>query len=208
MNDDELLQAIAESAKRGKQAAGVPALDEVTRARIAKSIATSLPRKRNRVALASTGAGVLALAAALLLFMRHPADDLPAYDVVVLGGAREVRGVDTPNTKESAPLRLRHGDRFEIQLTPAHATQGALAGRAFLTRGPTTIPFRGAVELAPEGGARVAGTLDDFPGVTPGASELVVVLGRPNEIPEATADTSSLTPAPGRTVHRVQVIVE
>jgi len=200
MNDDELLKAIAESAKRGKQAERVAPLDDLSRARIARSIAASRKPKR-RGAVFAGAAGVLALAAALLLFIRRPQSELPAYEMVVLGGAREIRGADTaPST---SPLRLRRGDRFEVQLTPTHATHGPLVGRALLARGASSIPFGGAIEIAPEGGARLAGTLDDFPGVTPGASELVVILGRPGAVERA-----SLEAAPDRTVQRVPIVVE
>jgi hypothetical protein len=219
MNDEELLEEIHQSAKRARAAeAAVRPLGELERARIARSLAASLPgaqaraRKRTFYARVGVAGGALALAAAMLLVVRRPPaiDDLPSYEMALSGGAREYRGEVTPEAK--GPLRMRKGDRFEAILRPPRTSAGAIAARALLLRRGAaasdpagSIPFRGTPDVAPGGTVRVSGTLDDFPGVTPGEWELIVVVGRPDAIGGA---PPALEAGPGRQVQRARVIVE
>ena len=219
MNDEELLQEIHKSAKRARAAeATLRPLDELERARIARSLVASLPgarakaRKRTFYARVGAAGGAVALAASLLLVVRRPptVDDLPPYEMALSGGAREYRGEATPEAK--GPLRMRKGDRFEAILRPPRTSTGALSARALLVRRggaagdlAGSIPFRGTPDVAPGGTVRVSGTLDEFPGVTPGEWDLVVVIGRPEAIGGAPA---ALEAGPGRQVQRAAVIVE
>jgi hypothetical protein len=156
--------------------------------------------------------GALALAAAMLLVVRRPApiDDLPAYEMALSGGAREYRGEATPEAK--GPLRMRKGDRFEAILRPPRTTAGTVGARALLVRKGAgagdpagSILFRGTPDVAPGGTVRVSGTLDDFPGVTPGAWDLLVVVGRPEAIG---GGLPARVAGPGRQVQRAAVTVE
>jgi hypothetical protein len=209
-DDEELLQAIHASTKRGR-AVVVRPVDAEARAKIVRSIARSYgpARARSRRALFARGAIVasgLALAAAVAVVVRPSrSGELPAYELIASGGARDVRGAVTATA--GGPLRLRDADRFEVVLRPATDAPGPLAARAFLVRGASIIPFAGAVDVAANGAIRFAGSARDFPGVTAGAAELVIAVGRADAI--AAGDAASLVrEGPDHRVLRTPVAIE
>lgn len=118
-------------------------------------------------------AAALALAAGLgLVVLRSggpTGPGLPGYSLE-LSGEQLVRG-------DSAPLAgLRPGGGVVLSLRPDLALSGDVTARVFVVLGGVALPVDGRAEVSGDGAVRFEGTL---PGaLTPGAAELVVLVGR------------------------------
>jgi hypothetical protein len=217
MTDDEILQQVGQAAQRAEdeRIAGEP-IDQATRERFVQAILQSYPpaaarqQRDQRLRFARRGsmaAGVLALAAGVVLFVRTPAvSDLPPYEMAVVGGARELRGdTPTPPAQTEAP-RIRKGDRVEILLRPQRAVEGALSTRALFIRGADIVPWDASIEHAPLGALRIVIDSSALPALAPGRWDLVVAMGRPGSLPDEPA--AILRGGSRWQTHRTSVVIE
>jgi hypothetical protein len=89
----------------------------------------------------------------------------------------------------TAEIALKPGDRFEMNLRPSAAVQGAIAARAFLLRGREVRPWDPPFSVSTDGAVRIAGQVDSlFAGVPRGRWEVAVAVGRPELLPTAPDD--------------------
>jgi hypothetical protein len=195
----------------------LPRLSDADRARIAAAIgqaqsrqpATShqpaAPRvawgRRRRTVLAV--AGPLAIAAGLVLALRpFPARErpLPAYELALSGGIKELRGTGTSSgasATDRAPIQ-RVGRQTEIVAVcrPEVAVEGPVAVRLFLIQSGT------AREVSPRARSSASGSIEirvnpiEDGGATPGRWSLRVVAGRPAAI-QTLPVSAALAPADG-----------
>jgi hypothetical protein len=86
-------------------------------------------------------------------------------------------------------IALKAGDRFEMNLRPTRAVQGAIGARAFLLRGSEVRPWDAPFSVSADGSVRIAGRVDLlFAGVPRGRWEVAVAVGRPELLPTAPTD--------------------
>jgi hypothetical protein len=154
-------------------------------------------RKKLRARLLSArsfgSAMVVAAAAAAVLWISHRARStdhavpLPAYALDVVGGLRELRGIDAPN---AGPIRLLPDSPLQLVMRPASATRERIAVESFLVRDRDrgTAPSGGddamierliiPFEISPDGAARARGTATTLFGARRGHWRLVLVVGK------------------------------
>ena len=101
-------------------------------------------------------AAVFAIAASVVLAVylgTRPAGPVPAYEVALTGGDRDVRSGGTP----ASTIRLEAPDsRLEVRLRPATAVQGAVEWRC--TAGDPPRPWAPAGRVTPDGTIVIEGT--------------------------------------------------
>ncbi len=163
-----------------------PASEPERRPGILPGLLAALAYPFRRPALwGATLAPAAAVAAALLLVLRPAGGPpLPGYQGGVGGGDRPAGGA------ASLPAEVREltpGSRLELVLRPASAVAGTVVAVTFVVEGGEVRPWPVLPELSPDGAVRVAGTAAELlPGVS-GERELVLVAGRPGEVPDAAA---------------------
>jgi hypothetical protein len=86
-------------------------------------------------------------------------------------------------------VTLAPGSQFELELRPQAPLSGAVAARGFLLQGDTVRPWDPAFTVATDETVRISGPVDAiFAGVSPGAWEVAVAVGRPETLPTAPMD--------------------
>lgn len=120
----------------------------------------------------------VAIAAALVLWVARPSDTgaaLPSYALTELrGGAATVRAEPGDTDRE---LLLARGERIELTLTPAQPTTAPLVvDLVARSPGHADVTARVPAQVTASGAVRLAGPLDDFIALEPGAWQLWVVL--------------------------------
>ncbi len=136
---------------------------------------------KSRLAAVLVAPAGIAVAAVLLVLRLHfQPVTVPAYAIVDAAPGRVVS--------------LAHGGRFEIEAAPSLEVQGAVTARAFLVRvtswdggappRPEVLPWKVPLEIVRDGSAHLAGPVDAlFAGVPRGEWEVVLVVGRPELLP-------------------------
>ncbi|MBK6690330.1 MAG: hypothetical protein IPG45_38040 [Deltaproteobacteria bacterium] len=156
-------------------------LSEATQDRIAeRSLAEvrTLPFRKAPIV-----GSLLALAAAIMIGIFAMTDryaPLPSYAVNAQVQDALYRSEDLPR----APT-VRSDSRIELVLVPDQPAEGALAGRLFLEEGTTVRVIAAAPEISPDGALRWRGTPAQLLGVETGTVTVVMVVGRPGQLPEA-----------------------
>ncbi len=155
--------------------------------------------------------GLLAVAAAVLLgwwlwpAAVAPGSSLPGYGLETDGGLTELR------IRPAAPpaeLRYRADSEFAWELRPEHEVAGEVAARGFaLADGATkTLPLEGVTRVSPRGAVRVAGRIDAL-GLSPGPWTIVLVVGRPAQLPTVAPQQPPSGDA-GWTMVRLSIVIE
>jgi hypothetical protein len=174
-------EPLAERPKRGELASNGGGVASNDVAREGKR-----PAKRDvRVSIARAwgpmAAAVSAIALAAFIALRvvpAAAPPLPPYDVTIVAGAQaSFRGAPS----EAPALAYRAGDAFALMLRPATDVTEAVDVRAFVVAGGMSMPVTVAVHTNAAGVAQLQGRWPD--GIAADPSELVVVIGRPGELP-------------------------
>lgn len=110
-----------------------------------------LPFRRRTVAVLGA---VLAIAAALVVFVARPAPPLPGYAASITGGRQIVRGVESADTPTLGP-----DDRLNIVLTPDVPVDVPVAVVAFILEpNGEARRWMPPAEISPQGAVRIAGT--------------------------------------------------
>jgi hypothetical protein len=153
-------------------------LDDLAQERIARALTARLsPARRpmrSRIGMAAAG---LALAAGVALFfgLSDRETGLPLY-------ALDSSGAATSRAPAAAAVacvvRADTRGSFELLARPNDAVVGPIAAKAFIVRGAEVQPFEGDLELAAKGSVRLTGENRALTG----ASELRIVVGRPDLI--------------------------
>jgi hypothetical protein len=95
-------------------------------------------------------------------------------------------------------VELAPGQRFSLEVRPSQTVQGAIAARGFLIRGDEVRAWNPPFAVAVDGTVRVEGPVEGlFADVPPGAWEVAVAIGRPENLPTAPRDVM-------RAVHAAQ----
>lgn len=139
--------------------------------------------------------GVAALAAAVAWLVLAPATlpPLPSYGLEVRGGEVAVRDGDSTG---AGPLELLPDSLVTITVRPAKAVDGTVGSMAFaIGEGGTHAVARPTVGAT--GVVTLDGTAGDVLGLPPGAWELVVLVGRPGDLPTDAAAGQRLLSDPG-----------
>ncbi len=184
--DDRLLQSLAGVAREQRGVAVPPELSRPDPARreslvdvvvAATAASTSSGRPmvmpvRRRVGRWLAGLAVpIAVAAAVVVWVRAPGVDLPSYVATVTGGVSERRG----SPSEGAPLIVEQGTAVQIILRPAVATSAPVDARAFWVRQERVQVWGGAeVERSASGAFLFRGLAERPFGPGPGALVMVV----------------------------------
>lgn len=207
---DEEIKTLAEGSAAARDAVeAFRPLGEPARARLTEQALAALGAQnpaapaevvrvhRPRRALIALLAACLAATVAFVLLRRNDAQHpLPAYALSLEGGDRPFR-VDTPSPDEP---RLAPGSRLSFSIRPAADVKGAVEARAYSIRDGVVAPCRPRIEIAATGAILVTGTREElFPGIGPGRLEIVILVGRPETLPERTPAAPELAPdAPTR----------
>lgn len=174
-------------------------------------------RRRDRSATWIVIGSVLALAAALALWWTWPRGEpgdrggvasherLPSYGLEVGGWLKELRA---PEPDAPAPTRYRYAldGEFEWVLRPDASVTGELTLRAYvLDEGQARALELGAmVEIAASGAVRVEGTIDRL-NLGPGSHTIVLVVGRPDKLPEAAQVVAEPSAEQAWRTHRIDL---
>ena len=152
---------------------------------------TSLADARSRLRRARpaivAAAGALAVAAAVLLWMRPKSEGgaLPPFSISAEGGEKDVRGAPAPGggTPTLATLqRVRARSELTVSVRPETPVKGAVAARAFVVSGDAIAEAPAISEVAPSGAVRLVLKGADLVGARRGPGLLRVVLGRPDVV--------------------------
>lgn len=158
------------------------------------------PRRSQRRGVVLAGASFLAVAAALVLWVRPPGktsatDDLalPGYTVTAEGGAKETRG-GTPEPATADPTtamlqRVRAATELVVTLRPDTSVVGPVAARAFVAQGAEVGEARPQVQVAPSGAVQLTflgAELVALVGSHAGLASVRVVVGRPSSVEAVT----------------------
>ncbi|HEY8211969.1 MAG TPA: hypothetical protein VIG99_31020 [Myxococcaceae bacterium] len=134
-----------------------------------------IPLMRRRLPVA-----ILAAAAAVVLavWLGRPAGPLPAYELALAGGEREVRSGSSPEAP--VPRLDAPQSRLEVRLRPAAEVQGDVAWRCALEGEGGRRPWSPAGAVKPGGTVVIAGTREElFAGVPSGLWTIACEVGRP-----------------------------
>ena len=139
-----------------------------------------IPIRRARAWIAPAAGGLVALAAALLLFFLRPSLVVPPYRLQVLGGELSVRGERDAGTLHSV---YRAGSRFEVVVVPETPVE-APVDLAVYFEGPGGVRrYDGPIERAPSGAFRIVGELGRDLQLTSGEWRLLAVLAPRGHLP-------------------------
>jgi hypothetical protein len=166
-------------------------LGEGARARITAELAAKLAPRRAWAPRAFVAASALAMAAALVLMVtRGPSSHaLPEYALDV-SGTSALRGpAGEAERAPGAPCVLVADARasFEVVARPGEAEPGAVVARAFVVRRGEPVPWPRELEVSPKGSVRM---LEPASALV-GATELAIVIGRPEHLGPAEAVTKA-----------------
>jgi hypothetical protein len=141
-----------------------------------------LPFRRPTARFAGWLATAMAVAAALLLFLRTPAT--PSLDTLyaaeLSGGAQALRGGDAEPSRVFVP-----GSLLTLVLSPNPPVSDPVEARGFLDRGTGLVPLEPepAFEIGSSGAVRLRGRVGEEVRLPPGEQRIWVVVGRPGKIP-------------------------
>ncbi|MDI1480210.1 CHAT domain-containing protein [Polyangium sp. y55x31] len=188
----ELLRPL-DAAERSALADGVfAALDTKQapeEARPAPVVPIERPKKAGaRRRFGFVGALLAAALGALALFVLVRRDEpapIAAYTLSVEGGNQSERGDEPP---KDAVIRLDPASRLSLALRPEAPVSGAIAVRGFLVREGAAKPWEPPMVVGAGGVVRIEGTAAALFGDVPeGAWDVVLLVGRPEALPEESA---------------------
>ncbi|HET9953136.1 MAG TPA: hypothetical protein VFQ61_01460 [Polyangiaceae bacterium] len=132
-------------------------------------------KPRRMTWLLSASAGVVALAAAVLLWVGAPPPEKLAHYTVQVEGSQ--RGERAASHEQPVVLRLRSGSELRFALRPETDVDGEIRARLFARRsdGSGTVELLIRQEQSAAGALRVESTV---PSTLPESGELVLVVGR------------------------------
>lgn len=138
---------------------------------------------------AALAAVLVAAVSGWFLVARTDSKVVPHYAVEVTGGAQPLRGDDTTDA-----ARLVTGTRVSIVLRPSTTVEGEIDCAMFLALGGEVVPWPigERAEIAASGAIRIAGRLGDELPLRPGATAVLAAVGRPGDLPEASAVAARL----------------
>lgn len=144
---------------------------------------------------------VLAVLLVSVRIWRDPGP-LPAYELRLSGDSRSLRSTTTAAEVGSAtPASFAPGNRFELVLTPATSAGRAVEARLFIVRGARLETLAApAPTLSVDGAWRLAGVVGQDVQLPLGEFTLLVVVGRPGDLPDPAqlaARSSTTTPLRG-----------
>jgi hypothetical protein len=94
---------------------------------------------------------------------------------------------------DAGELALPPDGHFEMAVRPAAPVQGAVGARGFLLRGDVVRPWDAPFVVSTDGTVRIAGAVDQlFAGVPLGPWEVAIAVGRPEVLPTAPHDVSTM----------------
>lgn len=141
---------------------------------------------RRRVFLAA-GAGSVAAAAALLLWIRSGSEDasLPAYSITAEGGEKDIRG--GPAAAGEGPTvaalqKVRGTSELVVSLRPDTAVSEPTSARAFVVRDGEVAEVRAVLRVAPSGAVQLVVRGADLRDGRSGQALLRVAVGRPRAL--------------------------
>lgn len=200
MTDDDILRELGKVAREQKASEEAQSLEDVVRpldpavmARLAlqaeqslgsKPLASVIPlherRPRWRAAMIAVP---LALAASLALWVGiHPSvEPLPPYSLSLSGGIQELRGA----ASETDLVILQTGVELQLLLRPARTAQGPVEARLFVVENGRARAWPAKAEVSEQGAVRINANAVDLKEVKSRKFELVVLVGRPTELPQA-----------------------
>jgi len=140
---------------------------------------------RNRAALSAVAASVAAIAmVGVYLTLGGPgthAPPLPGYELNLQGRAL-FRGAAAP---EEGPVEFSSGTRFELVLRPASAVSTEVAARVWVNQGGTARELPASPSVAARGVIVIDGRIGSDWRLPTGDSDLYVVVGREDALPDA-----------------------
>jgi hypothetical protein len=222
VSDEELLKGLARAVReerdteahgRGDAELARP-FDEATRGRFADAALRAMgtaparePRPRARVVrLGAAAAGVVALAAAALVYVHGSgAPALPPYEVSLVGGDSQTRAA--PAAAASREIAVRADGYLEIRLRPEHATGAAPEVHTAVVHDGAARPWAPRVEVSADGAVRVAGPVSTLFDDPRGTWEALVAIGRAGAVPVDPGVIARVAPSqsPSLRVYRVTV---
>jgi hypothetical protein len=147
---------------------------------------------RNRAALSAMAASVAAIAVVgVYLTLGGPgthAPPLPGYELSLQGRAL-FRGAGTP---EEGPVEFSSGTRFELVLRPASAVSAEVAARVWVKQDGTIRELPAAPAVAARGVIVIDGRIGSDWHLPAGDSDLYVVVGREDALPDGSVLTQRL----------------
>jgi hypothetical protein len=146
---------------------------------------------RNRAALSAVAASVAAIAVVgIYLTLGGPgtqAPPLPGYELSLQGRAL-FRGA----APAEGPVEFSSGTRFELVLRPASAVSTEVAARLWVHQDGTTRELSAAPTVAARGVIVIDGRIGSDWQLPAGDSDLYVVVGRPDAMPDVSILTQRL----------------
>ena len=190
--------------------AALDAKDEPRKVAPARVVAIEAPKKtgarRRGVFVAALLAAALGAALLFGAFRREAPAPIAAYVLSVEGGNQAERGDRPPH---EPVIRLDPASRLVIVLRPEAPVSGAIAVRGFLVREGAATPWEAPMAVGAGGVVRIEGTAAALFGDTPeGAWDVVLVVGRPESLPDepalarAAASGEGLS---GLSMHRLRI---
>jgi hypothetical protein len=141
-------------------------------------------------------AAAVAIAAGVAVWRGAPAPEptstLPAYAMTMSSGDRATRGGGSVATEET---EVAPDSRLVIWLRPAKQVSGPVGVRAFLVQGGVARPWSPPVKVSADGAVAIEGTAAALLGDSPGASDVVIAVGRPSELPESADEVTKAVEA-------------
>lgn len=136
-----------------------------------------------------SAAAVLAVAAAVLLFVRAPDDaELPRYALEVRSGEKVVRGEDVPTGDVTA---YSNGAVFDFVLVPDAAVAEDVGLAVFVVGDGGTHVWDAPYQRLDGGTFRVRGTVGDQLDLAPGTWRVVFLVGPPDALSSDPASVDS-----------------
>ncbi len=141
---------------------------------------------RRRIGRAVALIAPLAVAAGLLLTFAslRSAGSIPNYELT-LSGEQPMRGETDSPAEPMGTHRFSPHERFRVLLRPERAFEGPVAARVFLVRGGDVRIWHTPVDVSNEGAIRIVTPLETLPADSGGAWDMVIVVGRPDALPDA-----------------------
>ena len=161
-----------------------------------KAEVLSIGRAR-RARWVGVAATVVAIAAALLLFLRPgPGSPLALYELELSRGEQSFRSAEGP--APAAVVELTPASRVDLVLRPATRVDEAVTVRAFLRSGPAGAalkPLDVNAGMSPSGAIEIGGAVRDIITDTPGSYDLILVVGRQADLTGLPAEADALLAA-------------
>jgi hypothetical protein len=225
VNDDELLRGLAAAARKEDRELAELEAEPVDARTIEEAVShlrqglggpssRIVPRARApRRAVFAAGSG-LAAAAAVALWLAwdttHRQHALPEYTIALLAGGAEPQRSSAP-PEATGVIHVRPGAALDVVARPATRVSVPIEARALLMRGRLATPWEAAVEITPEGSARLHGVVPDGAVVPTETCSLVVVVGPAGTLPSDPAELAreaNGVPAHAWQVARVTLVAQ